>query len=88
MTFEPVFHDGASVTWRTTGPIAEDHHDSAGATVKVSDDVHVVSYLSKERGDTRTVALNLKTGEAAGFASNGKDLVLQSGSFEVLDAGI
>jgi hypothetical protein len=86
MTFEHTFENDGSVTWRSAGPGAKDHHDSASAAVKVSDDVQVVSYLSKESGYTLTVALNLKTGTATGFASNGKDWIQQSGSFEVLGA--
>ncbi|SFU28084.1 hypothetical protein SAMN05216350_10154 [Polaromonas sp. YR568] len=86
MKFEHIFEKDGKVTWRSAGPDAKDHHDSASAAVKVSDDVHVVSYLSKESGYTLTVALNLKTGTATGFASNGKDWVQQSGSFEVLGA--
>jgi len=85
MSFEHVFAGNGGVTWRSTGPGSKDHHESAGAAVKASDDVHVVSYLSKESGYTLTVALNLETGIAIGFASNGKDWVQQSGTFEVLD---
>lgn len=86
LTFEHVFSGNGGVTWRSTGPGAKDHQESASAAVKVSDDVHVVSYLSAESGYTITVALNLKTGQAIGFASNGKDWVQQSGTFEVLGA--
>lgn len=85
-TFEHIFSRDGALTWRSTGPGSKDHHESAGAAVKVSDGVHVVSYLSKESGYTLTVALNLETGTATGFASNGKDWVQQSGSFEVLSA--
>ena len=52
--------------------------------MKVSEDVHVVSYLSAESGYTITAVLNRKTGTVTAFASNGKDWVQQSGSFEVL----
>ncbi len=86
-TFEHRFEEDGSVVWRSTGPGATDHHDIASAAVRISDDVHVVSYLSKESGYTLTVALNLKTGSAVGFASNGKDWVQQSGTFEVLGDG-
>ena len=85
-TFEHTFSDDGTLTWHSTGPGSKDHHESAGAAVQVSDDVHVVSYLSKESGYTLTVALNHETGIAIGFASNGKDWVQQSGTFEVLDA--
>jgi hypothetical protein len=83
--FEHTFASNGSLRWRSTGADAKDHHENASAAVKVSDDVHLVSYLSKESGYTLTVALNLKTGTAIGFASNGKDWVQQSGTFEVLD---
>ena len=85
-TFEHTFAGDGSLTWRGAGPDAKDHHEGASAAVKVSDDVHVVSYLSRESGYTLTVALNLKTGQAIGFASNGKDWVQQSGTFEVVGA--
>ena len=84
MVFEHTFEDDGSVTWRGKGPQAKDHHESASAAVKVSDDVHLVSYLSKESGYTITVALNLGTGTATCIASNGKEWVLQSGTFEVV----
>ena len=85
-TFEHTFSRDGALTWHSTGPGSKEHHESTSAAVKVSDDVHVVSYLSKESGYTLTVALNLDTGIALGFASNGKEWVQQSGSFEVLDA--
>jgi hypothetical protein len=85
-TFEHRFSPDGHLTWRSTGPGSKDHHESASATVKVSDDVHLVSYLSRESGYTLTVALNFKTGTVIGFASNEKDWVQQSGTFEVLGA--
>jgi hypothetical protein len=87
MTFEHILSGDGGVTWRSTGPGAKDHHDNASAAVKVSDDVHVVSYLSAESGYTITAVLNRKTGTVTAFASNGKDWVQQSGTFEVLGAG-
>lgn len=87
MTFEHTFENDGSVTWRSAGPEAKDHRESASAAVKVSDDVHLVSYLSKESGYTITVALNLDTGAATCFASNGKEWVQQSGTFDVVDDG-
>jgi hypothetical protein len=83
MTFEHTFEDDGSVVWRSAGPHAKDHRESASAAVKVSNDVHLVSYLSRESGYTITVALNLDTGIATCFASNGKEWVQQSGTFEV-----
>lgn len=85
-TFEHTFASNGSLRWRSAGADAKEHHESASAAVRVSDDVHVVSYLSKESGYTLTVALNLTSGTATGFASNGKEWVQQSGVFEVLDA--
>jgi hypothetical protein len=85
-TFEHTFEANGRVTWRSAdNPEAGDHHDKASAAVKVSDDVHVVSYLSADSGYTLTVVLNLRDGTAVGFASNGKEWVRQSGRFEVLD---
>lgn len=83
-TFEHTFAADGTLAWHSTGRGSKDHHESASAVVKVSDDVHMVSYLSKESGYTLTVALNLETGIALGFASNGKEWVQQSGTFEVL----
>jgi len=85
-TFEHTFEADGRVTWRSTDkPEASEHHDKASAAVKVSDDVHVVSYLSADSGYTLTVVLNLRDGTAVGFASDGKDWFQQSGRFEVLD---
>jgi hypothetical protein len=85
MTFEHTFEDDGTVVWRSPGPDAKDHSENSSAAVKVSDDVHLVSYLSKDSGYTITAALNLDTGIATCFASNGKDWVQQSGTFEVVD---
>jgi len=51
---------------------------------QVTDDVYVVSYLSKS-GYTLTVALNFETDELFGFASNDENWYPVRGIFEVLE---
>ena len=51
---------------------------------QVTDDVYVVSYLSKS-GYTLTVALNFETDELFGFASNDENWYPVRGIFEVIE---
>lgn len=53
------------------------------AAIKISDDVHAVSYLAKS-GTTLTVVLNLSTHRAIAFASGNNDWQSQTGTFEVV----
>ena len=87
MAFEHIFGEDGTVVWRSVGPNAKDHRESSSAAIKVSEDVHLVSYLAKESGYTITVALNLDTGTATCFASNGKEWVQQSGTFDIANDG-
>jgi hypothetical protein len=51
--------------------------------MKISDDVHAVSYLARS-GNTLTVVLNLSTGRAFGFASSNNDWHSMTGTFEII----
>lgn len=51
-------------------------------TAKLTDDVEVVSYKSKE-GFTLTVVLNFANMWMVGYASNEKDWFQQKGTFEI-----
>ena len=53
------------------------------AAEKITDDVCIVSYLSKS-GYTLTVVLNFRDGSTVAIASNEKDWVPAHGSFEVM----
>lgn len=85
MIFEHTFNADGSVQWRMAGgKDAKPHRDAQSAAVRVSEDVHVVSYLSAESGYTLTVALDFNDGTVVGFASNGKEWSRQAGTFEML----
>ena len=85
----------ASAPSAPAGPSADAVESPAAAcdagltpsSVKVSEDVFVVSYLS-EGGYTLTVALNFSDGTVVGFASNESDWTQQAGTFEVLDSRV
>jgi hypothetical protein len=90
-TFEHEFgHDG-TVVFRTVGfPTERGKHakkDDAEPipyrSARVSDDVHAVSYKAPG-GYTLTVVLNFAEGTAIGFASNEKEWIGQTGTFEVV----
>ena len=82
-TFEHVFHDDGSVSWReASGKRGDETRAEKGAVVRVSDDVQVVSYLS-DSGYTLTLALNLSTSRMVGFASNEQRWYPVEGSFEI-----
>jgi hypothetical protein len=71
-TYEHAFHDDGFVTYRDAGQKAEGQ--PAGERAKygafeVAEDVQLVSYLSPS-GFTLTLALNFRTDEIVGFASN------------------
>ena len=53
-------------------------------TARVNDDVYAVSYLSGS-GYTLTSVLDFVGGTVVSFASNEKELVLQTGTFEVAE---
>ena len=83
-TFEHVFHEDGSVTWR----IVDGEHQGATAretsyaAVKVNEKTWAVSYLAAS-GHTLTVVLDFDGGRAVGFASNDKSWDSFNGTFEV-----
>jgi molybdenum cofactor biosynthesis protein MoaF len=85
-TFEHVFHEDGSVTWR----VVDGEH--AGATareesyaaVRVNETTWAMSYLSAS-GHTLTVVLDFHDRRAYGFASDGKASYSFSGTFELAD---
>jgi hypothetical protein len=83
-TVEHMFDPSGSVTWSMQGgkPSREHHYEVA----RCSDSVHLVSYLGTS-GYTLTVALNFDDHSLVAFASNEKELVVQHGSFEVVETG-
>jgi phenolic acid decarboxylase len=83
-THEHVFNADGSVDYRkVTGEPQKGKysHEKKYAAVKVTDDVHVVSYLASS-GYTLTVVLNYADKSIAGFASNDKQWFPVKGKFE------
>jgi hypothetical protein len=99
-TFEHVFGNDGTVSWRETGggdkstkPPANGKQKAEKSATKaqakyevagVNDDVCAVSYLS-ESGFTLTSVLDFSSGAVVSFASNEKELVPQRGMFEVAE---
>ena len=82
-TFEHVFHDDGSVSWREAGgKRGTETRAKKAVVVRISDDVQAVSYLS-DSGYTLTLALNFSTGRMVGFASNEQRWYPVEGTFEV-----
>jgi hypothetical protein len=85
MHFEHVLNEDGTIAWRALdGPwkgasAQEPRYDA----MKVSDDVHAVSYLATS-GNTLTVVLNLSTGRAFGFASSHTEWHSMTGTVEVI----
>lgn len=85
MTFEHVFHEDGSVTWR----YVDGEHEGATAreesyaAVKVNERTWAVSYLAAS-GHTLTVVLDIDDGRAFGFASNEKSWHSFHGTFELV----
>jgi hypothetical protein len=84
-TFEHVFNDDGSVTWR----YVEGEHKGATAreesyaAVKVNERTWAVSYLAAS-GHTLTVVLDIADGRAFGFASDEKSWHSFHGTFELV----
>jgi hypothetical protein len=71
-TYEHTFHDDGSVTYRDAGESANGQPAGERANYgafEVGEGVQLVSYLSPS-GFTLTLALNFRTDEIVGFASN------------------
>src|SRR5262245_45343836 len=85
MLFEHTLNEDGTIVWRALdGPWkGQSAQEQPYTTMKISDDLHALSYLAKS-GTTLTVVLNLSTGRAFGFASGNNDWQAQTGTFEVV----
>ena len=93
-TYEHTFHSDGTVTFRGVDGGAQDKPPREGsasappkvkyASFEVAPDTHLVSYLS-EAGFTLTVALNFKTKQCYGVASNSESWYPLTGTFETVD---
>jgi hypothetical protein len=92
-SYDHAFSDDGTVTWQDPAAANAGESSEQGAakepptkygSFQVTDDVYVVSYLSKS-GYTLTVALNFETDELFGFASNDENWYPVRGVFEVLE---
>jgi hypothetical protein len=91
-SYDHAFREDGTVTWRDPAKAEAKTGSNSSSTkepptkygsFQVTDDVYVVSYLSKS-GYTLTVALNFETDELFGFASNDQNWYPVRGVFEVL----
>jgi hypothetical protein len=83
--FEHVFAEDGSVTFRGVDEKSGNKGEVAQyGSERVSDDVSVVSYRSKN-GYTLTVVLNFADHQMVAFASNSEQWFQQKGTFEVVD---
>ncbi|HEX6277908.1 MAG TPA: MoaF N-terminal domain-containing protein [Polyangiaceae bacterium] len=92
-SYDHTFSAEGTVTWQDPAAAKAAKSEDEGSTkepatkygsFQVTDDVYVVSYLSKS-GYTLTVALNFETDELFGFASNDEHWYPVRGIFEVLE---
>jgi hypothetical protein len=93
-SYDHTFHDDGTVSWHDAAAAKRSETKQAGSSDKpkepptqygsfqVTDDVYVVSYLSKS-GYTLTLALNFETDELFGFASNDQHWYPVRGIFEI-----
>lgn len=84
--FEHTFEEDGAVSYHVVGgkPGAKPTREKKYEVAAVSDDVYAVSYLGSS-GYTLTSVLNFESGKVVSFASNEKELVVQHGTFEVID---
>jgi hypothetical protein len=90
-TFEHTFHPDGTVVWRgvddAQGKSKRETDQKPPkvqyASFEVAPDTHLVSYLS-EAGFTLTVALNFKTRQCYGVASNNEAWYPLTGTFETV----
>ena len=92
-SYDHSFHDDGTVSWRDASAKTAATKGTSEKTkeppteygsFQVTDDVYVVSYLSKS-GYTLTLALNFETDELFGFASNDQHWYPVRGIFEIVD---
>ena len=84
--FEHDFATDGSVRWRMAGTkagAADDPHSHSKKyeVVRTGEDVWTVAYLAPS-GWTLTTVLDFASGKMVSFASNEKELVVQSGTFD------
>jgi hypothetical protein len=86
ITFEHLFHEDGSVTWRGLDGAFKGASatEKSYAWVKVNDKTWAISYLASS-GHTLTVVLSLDDGHMVGFGSNDKSWSSQSGTFEIVN---
>jgi hypothetical protein len=84
-TYEHTFEKGGAVTFRAIGgdDAGKPSRVEKSEVAEVGEDVFAVSYLGSS-GYTLTVVLDYRTDRLVAFASNEKELVLQTGTFETL----
>lgn len=85
-TFEHTFEEGGAVSFREVGADGDGGEGKPSRVeqskiAEVGEDVHAVSYLGSS-GYTLTTVLDFRTGRLVAFASNEKELTVQSGTFE------
>jgi hypothetical protein len=95
-SYDHTFHDDGTVSWHDAAAAKGSEPEGAHSGEKkkepptqygsfqVTDDVYVVSYLSKS-GYTLTLALNFETDELFGFASNDQNWYPVRGIFEIVE---
>ncbi|MEA3190968.1 MAG: MoaF N-terminal domain [Thermoplasmata archaeon] len=83
-TFEHSFGADGGVAFRVAGKDGPWTKAKEFGVAQVAEDVWVVSYLAPESGYTLTVALNMREGTMAGFASDGKQWFQQTGAFDMV----
>ena len=85
MCFEHHFAEDGSVSYTVVGGDAKPTREERSAVARISDSVHVVSYLGSS-GYALTVILNFADGTALSFASNEKEWFPARGTFELLES--
>ena len=82
-TYEHTFEKGGAVSFSEVkeGKAGKPSRVEKSEVAEVGEDVYAVSYLG-DAGFTLTTVLDFRTGKLVAFASNEKELTLQSGTFE------
>lgn len=85
-TFEHTFYEDGSCLFRGVNGSekGEPAHARIGASMKVSDEIFLSSYLM-DSGYTLTVVLNFAHWQVVAFASNDREWYQQEGTFEVVN---
>jgi phenolic acid decarboxylase len=85
-TYEHKLYRDGSIGFRVVEGEGEGRHEKVkqGAVEKISDEVHVISYLSAS-GYTLTAILNFADGSVVSYASNSEGWFPAQGTFELVD---